>query len=91
MKRQKLTWQYTHWKQTVFYTPETLTVSEGEVVRGTLSCAPNARNNRDLDIEIDYEVEGQAESKGRMVYKMYVTLLPALVDQEQSIGGDSEE
>ena len=62
--------QYTHWKQTVFYTPDTLTVSEGEVVRGTLSCAPNARNNRDLDIEIDYEVEGQAESKGRMVYKM---------------------
>jgi hypothetical protein len=71
--------QYTHWKQTVFYTPDTLTVSEGEVVRGTLSCAPNARNNRDLDIEIDYEVEGQAESKGRMVYKMYVLTYPFLL------------
>ena len=71
--------QYTHWKQTVFYTPDTLTVSEGDVVRGTLSCAPNARNNRDLDIEIDYEVEGQEDSKSRMVYKMYVSSFPIMI------------
>ena len=31
---------------------------------------PNARNNRDLDIEIDWEVVGSEPSKGRMVYKM---------------------
>ncbi|ORX39988.1 S-adenosyl-L-methionine-dependent methyltransferase [Kockovaella imperatae] len=62
--------KYTHWKQTVFYTPTTLTVSENDLIRGTLSCAPNARNNRDLDIEIEYEVDGDQESKGKMVYKM---------------------
>ncbi|ORY27214.1 protein arginine n-methyltransferase [Naematelia encephala] len=62
--------QYTHWKQTVFYTPETLTVSENESIRGTLTCAPNARNNRDLDITIDYEVVGREPTKGTMVYKM---------------------
>ncbi|KAI0071772.1 S-adenosyl-L-methionine-dependent methyltransferase [Panus rudis PR-1116 ss-1] len=47
--------KYTHWKQTVFYTPETLTVSEGDNITGTLSCAPNARNPRDLDITIAYK------------------------------------
>lgn len=62
--------KYTHWKQTVFYTPDTLTVSEGDVVKGTLKCSPNARNNRDLDIEIDYEVQGVEAVKNKMVYKM---------------------
>ena len=54
----------------MFYTPDTLTVSENDVIKGTLSCAPNARNNRDLDIVIDYEVEGEAAEKGSMTYKM---------------------
>ncbi|BEI91319.1 uncharacterized protein CcaverHIS019_0401390 [Cutaneotrichosporon cavernicola] len=62
--------KYTHWKQTVFYTPETMTVSEGDVIKGELTCAPNARNNRDLDIVIDYEVEGAEAVKGSMTYKM---------------------
>ncbi|KAI9638054.1 S-adenosyl-L-methionine-dependent methyltransferase [Dioszegia hungarica] len=62
--------KYTHWKQTVFYTTETLTVSEGESIRGQLSCAPNARNNRDLDIVVDYEVTGDQATSGQMVYKM---------------------
>ncbi|ADV19487.1 protein arginine N-methyltransferase 1 [Cryptococcus gattii Ru294] len=62
--------KYTHWKQTVFYTSETLTVSEGDVIQGTLHCAPNSRNNRDLDIVIDYEVTGSTPEKGKMEYKM---------------------
>lgn len=45
---------------------------EGETIRGELSCAPNSRNNRDLDIVIDWEVEGQEPSKGSMTYKMCV-------------------
>lgn len=47
--------QYTHWKQTVFYTPETLTVKEGDKITGRLTCAPNKRNPRDLDIKIAYK------------------------------------
>ncbi|KAF8893408.1 S-adenosyl-L-methionine-dependent methyltransferase [Infundibulicybe gibba] len=47
--------QYTHWKQTVFYTPTTMTVSEGDKITGELTCAPNTRNNRDLDITISYQ------------------------------------
>ncbi|KAG6850438.1 type I protein arginine N-methyltransferase Rmt1 [Arthromyces matolae] len=54
--------QYTHWKQTVFYTPSTIVVSEGDQINGRLACAPNARNNRDLDIGITYQ-SGSEEPK----------------------------
>ncbi|KAG1751398.1 protein arginine N-methyltransferase [Suillus paluster] len=53
--------QYTHWKQTVFYTPSTIRITEGQEIAGTVSCAPNARNNRDLDIAISYAVVGNNE------------------------------
>ncbi|KAF7730570.1 type I protein arginine N-methyltransferase Rmt1 [Apophysomyces ossiformis] len=51
--------KYTHWKQTVFYTPDTLTVKSGESIEGILSCAPNKRNPRDLDITIDFSFTGE--------------------------------
>ncbi|RPD59953.1 S-adenosyl-L-methionine-dependent methyltransferase [Lentinus tigrinus ALCF2SS1-6] len=60
--------KYTHWKQTVFYTPDTLTVSAGDKISGRLSCAPNARNNRDLDITIAYQVADGPETE--VQYKM---------------------
>jgi hypothetical protein len=47
---------------------------EGDVIKGELSCAPNSRNNRDLDIVFDYQIEGSNDTKGQMVYKMYVHL-----------------
>ncbi|KAG8214072.1 protein arginine n-methyltransferase, partial [Butyriboletus roseoflavus] len=59
--------QYTHWKQTVFYTPSTITISEGERINGTLTCAPNARNNRDLDITVEYTAGGETT---KVEYKM---------------------
>jgi protein arginine N-methyltransferase 1 len=51
--------KYTHWKQTVFYTTEVLSVSEQEEIKGSLSCKPNAKNPRDLDITIavDFDVK----------------------------------
>lgn len=51
--------QYTHWKQTVFYLPEYLTVREGETIEGDLSCAPNKKNPRDLDIVLHFKFEGE--------------------------------
>jgi len=62
--------KYTHWKQTVFYTRHTVVLSEGENIKGTLTCAPNARNQRDLDIVIEYEVEGEVKDQDRIEYKM---------------------
>jgi hypothetical protein len=38
----------THWKQTVFYLEDTLTVCTGEELGGTLACRPNDKNPRDL-------------------------------------------
>ncbi|OQS02742.1 arginine N-methyltransferase 1 [Thraustotheca clavata] len=50
--------KYTHWKQTVFYLKSPLTCRAGDVIEGTLSCAPNSSNPRDLDIDIDVHFEG---------------------------------
>lgn len=50
---------YTHWKQTVFYISDALTVEAGEIIDGTLDCKPNAENRRDLDIEIEYKLHSK--------------------------------
>jgi protein arginine N-methyltransferase 1 len=63
--------KYTHWKQTVFYLKEYLTVSEGEEIEGTFMCRPNDKNERDLDIEIKYKFQGQNDqSEGALEYTM---------------------
>jgi protein arginine N-methyltransferase 1 len=54
--------KYTHWKQTVFYTTEVLSVSETEEIKGTLSCKPNTKNPRDLDITITVDFDGKHSS-----------------------------
>lgn len=59
-------------RQTVFYTPSTITIGEGEEMTGEVSCSPNARNNRDLDITISYSV-GEGEEK-IVEYKMCVII-----------------
>lgn len=50
---------YTHWKQTVFYLEEPLTICSGEKIRGRISCNPNQKNPRDLDISISVDFEGK--------------------------------
>ncbi|KAG8689601.1 hypothetical protein FRC09_012361 [Ceratobasidium sp. 395] len=62
--------KYTHWKQTVFYTRDVIPVKTGEEIVGTLSCAPNERNNRDLDIHIKYESKGARPVSDSIQYKM---------------------
>ncbi|BCR83682.1 protein-arginine omega-N methyltransferase HMT1 [Aspergillus chevalieri] len=49
--------RYTHWKQTVFYLRDVLTMEEGEVLTGVLENKPNDKNKRDLDITINYRFE----------------------------------
>lgn len=50
---------YTHWKQTVFYFDEYLTVKKNEEIYGIFTMKPNARNNRDLDFTIDLHFKGE--------------------------------
>ncbi|KAG9342937.1 hypothetical protein JZ751_015153 [Albula glossodonta] len=50
---------YTHWKQTVFYLDDYLTVKTGEEIFGTINMKPNMKNNRDLDFTVDIDFKGQ--------------------------------
>lgn len=49
---------YTHWKQTVFYLEAPITACKGERINGQIECAPNAKNPRDLDIDIALSFRG---------------------------------
>lgn len=51
--------QATHWKQTVFYLRKDLVLVEGDMIHGWLSCKPNDKNERDLDIFISYKVDAE--------------------------------
>ena len=65
--------KYTHWKQTVFYLDDAITVEQGEQIFGTLQNKPNNKNRRDLDISIAYRSNTEdpgRQAQGRCEYKM---------------------
>ncbi|KFY84334.1 hypothetical protein V500_09395 [Pseudogymnoascus sp. VKM F-4518 (FW-2643)] len=65
--------KYTHWKQTVFYLREVLTVQQGEKIEGVLTNKPNEQNPRDLDVKISYKLETEdvtRKAEGACEYKM---------------------
>ncbi|KAF2735079.1 arginine n-methyltransferas-like protein [Polyplosphaeria fusca] len=65
--------KYTHWKQTVFYLQDVLTVEEHEKVKGRLINRPSEKNHRDLDITITYKLESNdmhRQVAGEGNYKM---------------------
>ncbi|CAI4216831.1 unnamed protein product [Parascedosporium putredinis] len=65
--------KYTHWKQTVFYLKDVLTVSADELVTCSMSVKPNTKNRRDLDILVNYKLETDdptRQAEGSREYKM---------------------
>lgn len=65
--------KYTHWKQTVFYLQDAVTMEEGEQLRGQLTSKPNDRNPRDLDIDIEWQLQTNdplRQAGGKGAYKM---------------------
>jgi len=63
--------EYTHWKQTVFYLHDIVKVNCGETVAGTIKSAPNAKNPRDLDIDITYDFKCSSKSpSGAQSYRL---------------------
>jgi protein arginine N-methyltransferase 1 len=52
---------YTHWRQTVMYLHEQLTVHKDECIKGTFFCSPNPVNHRDLDFQIAYNFHSKAD------------------------------
>ncbi|ONK80688.1 uncharacterized protein A4U43_C01F20630 [Asparagus officinalis] len=49
----------THWKQTVLYLEDVLTVCEGEAVVGSMTVEPNKKNPRDIEILLKYSLNGR--------------------------------
>ncbi|KAG6428623.1 hypothetical protein SASPL_112876 [Salvia splendens] len=49
----------THWKQTVLYLEDVLSICQGETLTGTMTVAPNKKNPRDVDITVKYSVNGK--------------------------------
>ncbi|KAG6431718.1 hypothetical protein SASPL_109801 [Salvia splendens] len=49
----------THWKQTVLYLEDVLSICEGETLTGTMAVAPNKKNPRDVDITVKYSLNGK--------------------------------
>lgn len=65
--------KYTHWKQTVFYLHDALTVQQGEKIQGVLENKPNKRNKRDLDVKISYQLiteDPKRKAEGCCEYNM---------------------
>ncbi|EJT73301.1 HNRNP arginine N-methyltransferase [Gaeumannomyces tritici R3-111a-1] len=65
--------KYTHWKQTVFYLKDVLTVQQDEEVQCSLTVKPNDKNRRDLDIKLDYSLETtepKRAAQGSCTYRM---------------------
>jgi len=63
--------KYTHWKQAIFYLEDLISIVADETITGTLSCTPNAKNPRDLDIDIFYSFAGYYHSlKATQQYRL---------------------
>jgi protein arginine N-methyltransferase 1 len=56
---------YTHWKQTVFYLDQVLDVKKGEEIIGSLASRPNEFNNRELDIELEWDFKATGPEDSR--------------------------
>ena len=50
--------RYKHWKQTIFYLTETLTICTGETIEGEITTKKNRKNCRDLDIRLAINFHG---------------------------------
>lgn len=48
----------THWKQTVLYLEDVITICEGETLMGSMTVTPNKKNPRDIDIKLKYSLNG---------------------------------
>lgn len=44
--------RYTHWKQTVFYMKDQMTIKRGEIIKGSFKVTPNKRNKVKMFMEI---------------------------------------
>jgi len=49
----------THWKQTVFYLNDVLTVDKDDVITGSIAVKKSTANPRELDIKLSYHINNK--------------------------------
>lgn len=54
----------THWKQTLFYFNDVLTVKKGDVLKGCIAVKKAKVNPRELDIKLSYHIKNQYHVEG---------------------------
>ncbi|KAL6846423.1 hypothetical protein ACP4OV_023871 [Aristida adscensionis] len=58
----------THWKQTVLYLEDVVTICQGETLMGSMTVTPNKKNPRDIDIKLKYSLDGHRCQVSRTQY-----------------------
>ncbi|XP_062199597.1 probable protein arginine N-methyltransferase 1 [Phragmites australis] len=58
----------THWKQTVLYLEDVITICQGETLMGSMTVTPNKKNPRDIDIKLKYSINGHRCQVSRTQY-----------------------
>jgi protein arginine N-methyltransferase 1 len=58
----------THWKQTVFYLNDVLTVKRGEFITGSIAVKKCVKNPRELDIKLSYNLKNQTQAVSKTQY-----------------------
>ncbi|XP_019192643.1 PREDICTED: probable protein arginine N-methyltransferase 1.2 [Ipomoea nil] len=58
----------THWKQTVLYLEDVLTICQGEAIVGSMTISQNKKNPRDVDIVLKYSLNGSRCAATRTQY-----------------------
>ncbi|PWA80396.1 protein arginine N-methyltransferase 1 [Artemisia annua] len=76
----------THWKQTVLYLEDVLTICQGEFITGTMTVTQNKKNPRDLDITLKKKVE--RKRRGRVSWVPSDTDTAAMAYTGHSIAVD---
>jgi len=49
----------THWKQTIFYFEDNISVKKDDIITGCIAVKKNEKNIRDLDVKISYHVKNE--------------------------------
>ncbi|KAJ4952030.1 hypothetical protein NE237_028862 [Protea cynaroides] len=77
----------THWKQTVLYLEDVLTICQGEQVVGSMTVAPNKKNPRDVDITLNDPPWKKKPRWCQAMCKQRVIIESGLVELELAVVG----
>ncbi|PIK42444.1 protein arginine N-methyltransferase 1, partial [Apostichopus japonicus] len=62
----------THWKQSVMYLGDAVSVQQGSQIEGTITLSPNSKNPRFLDVELMFSVMRASDYKQIQIKRWHV-------------------